>query len=241
MPFTDNSGVQTEEYKRPFLRAFAVLFDQIERMIVLNIAWAFQILPLVAFFAFPGLPLPLRILFLLYTGCTLMPATGVMFGLAARAQAGELLRLELALELLRALTLRSLLVLAPLYSLFAWLAGFSLLARSLHWLALDVLVRLGLLFMAVFAVYWGPSFAAAPERSAWTVLRESVRLTWRHPGNSLLAGVVVALAWLLGIFSIGGLALVAPVLAALLQTGYYADASAGRTNRAARHGDKQTS
>jgi hypothetical protein len=223
MPFLDNSGVQVEEYKGPFLRAFALLFDQVERMVALNIAWTLQILPLVVFFAFPGLPLWLRILFLLYTGCTLIPVTGMMFGLVARAQMGELLRLDQALELLRTLTPRSLLVLAPLYSLFAWLAGLSLLAQSIHLLALDVLTRLVLLFMAVFAVYWGPSFAASPERSAWAVLCESVRLTWQHPGKSLLAFLIVALAWLLGVFSIGGLVLVAPVLAALLQTGYYKD------------------
>ncbi len=222
MPFFDNSGVQTEKYEGPFLRAFALLFEQIERMVALNIAWALQILPLAVFFAFPRLPLGLRILFLLYTGCTLIPVTGMMFGLVAQAQMGELLRLDQALELLRTLTPRSLLVLAPLYSLFAWVAGLSLLAQSLHLLVLDVLARLALLFMAVFAVYWGPLFAAAPQRSAWGVLRESFRLTWHHPGKSLLAFFLVALAWLLGFFSIGGVVLVAPVLAALLQTGYYA-------------------
>jgi hypothetical protein len=222
MPVVDKSSNTTEEPKGPFLHAFALLFEQIERMVALNITWALQILPLVAFFSFPRLPLWLRILFLLYTGCTLIPVTGMMFGMVARAQEGELMHFEQTLELLRALTARSLLVLAPLYSLFAWLAGFSVLSQYIHLLILDVLARLALLFTAVFAVYWGPLFAAAPQRSALAVLHDSIRLTWRHPGNSLLAFSVVLLTWVFGVFSIGGLVLVAPVLAALLQTEYYA-------------------
>ncbi len=231
MPFYDDSGIRTEEHRGPFLSAFATFFDQVERMLALNLAWAGQILPLVAFFAFPNLPLAVRIFFLLWTGCALIPATALLFGMVGRACGGEMLRFDLAMELLRALTPRSLLVLAPLYSLFAWLAGLALLAVNFHLMLLDVLARLALLFAAVFAVHWGPLFAAHPERSALAVLLDSARLTWRHPGASLLAGLLVALIWAFGIFSIAGVVLAAPVLAALIQTRYYLSLTEPRSKR----------
>jgi hypothetical protein len=180
-----------------------------------------QIAPVVVFFSFPSLTLWARIPLLLYTGCILIPATGILFGMASQACQGQLLRLEMLSEMLRVYGLRSLMVLAPLYSLFAWLAALAFLAANFHILALDVLTRLVILFMMVFALYWGPLFAASPQRSASAVLGESIRLVWRNPLGSLAGAFIVLLTWVLGFISVGGVALVVPILAALLQTQYY--------------------
>ena len=221
MPFFDDSGVRTEEHRGPLLSAFAVLFDQIERMVVLNVAWAVQLVPLLAALAFPELPLGVRVPLVAYSVLALAPATGALFGLVARACDGELLRLETVREVLREVARPSLVTLMPLYSLFVWLALLAGWAASRQLLVLDVLARLLILLLGVCAVYWGPLFAARPAQSALAVLRESVRLAWRFPLLTVLAGMASLLAAALGLISVGGMVLVVPVLVVLLQTQQY--------------------
>ena len=103
----------------------------------------------------------------------------------------------------------------------AWLAALAYLAQGAHLLILDVLARLAFLCAAVFALYWGPLFAASPERPPWAILGESIRLVWRGPLSSLLGFLAVLLAWLLGFVSVGGVVLIVPALVALLQTEHY--------------------
>jgi hypothetical protein len=94
-------------------------------------------------------------------------------------------------------------------------------AASRQLLVLDVLARLLILLLGVCAVYWGPLFAARPAQSALAVLRESVRLAWRFPLLTVLAGMASLLAAALGLISVGGMVLVVPVLVVLLQTQQY--------------------
>jgi hypothetical protein len=226
MPFFDDTGIDTQAAQGPFWGAFATLRDQLERLIVLNIAWSIQLLPGVAALAFAELPAWARLLMLAYSGLAVAPATGALYALARLAAQGEPLSLELATGALRSLALPSFRVLAPLYStLGVACAAIAALgtwrAAPLPLLALDVGLRLALLLGLTCASYWGPLFAQAPERPPAALLRQSALLVWRYPGRALLISGAVLLVLLIGAISVGGLFLVVPVLAALLQTHMY--------------------
>jgi hypothetical protein len=219
MPFFEDTGIRTENQRGPFLGAFAVFLDQIERMALINVGWAANQLPMIAAFAFPELPIGLRVIFWAYSGAVIFPATGVLFHLMRRACEGELLRLDLVWEALRELAWPSWRTLLPLYSAFIWLVILAWWAASLPALLIvDVLARLAILLLAAFAIYWGPIFAADPRLSALAVLQRSVRLAWQRPWPTLWMGLVVLIFWGLGILSIGGIFLAVPVLTACLQT-----------------------
>jgi hypothetical protein len=223
MPFFDDTGIDTQAAQGPFWGAFATLRDQLERLIVLNIAWSIQLLPGVAALAFAELPAWARLLMLAYSGLAIAPATGALYALARLAAQGEPLSLELATGALRSLALPSFRVLAPLYSMLG--VACAAIAALDTWraagtplLALDVGLRLALLLGLTCANYWGPLFAQAPEQPTAALLRQSALLVWRYPGRALLASGAVLLVLLIGAISVGGLFLVVPVLAALLQT-----------------------
>jgi hypothetical protein len=225
MPFFDDTGIDTQAAQGPFWGAFATLRDQLERLIVLNIAWSIQLLPGVAALAFAELPAWARLLMLAYSGLAIAPATGALYALARLAAQGEPLSLELATGALRSLALPSFRVLAPLYSTLG--AACAAIAALDTWraagtppslLALDVGLRLALLLGLTCASYWGPLFAQAPEQAPAALLRQSALLVWRYPGRALLIGGAVLLVLAIGAISVGGLFLVVPVLAALLQT-----------------------
>jgi hypothetical protein len=221
MPFFDDSGVRVEEQRGPLFGAFATLFDQIERMVALNVAWAMQLVPLLAALAYQGLPVWVRVPLILYSVVALGPATGALFGAMARACEGELLRLDVVRESLRQAVRPSLTTLVPLYSTFVWLTLLAMWAASRQVLAVNVLAQLALMLLGVCAVYWGPLVAARPDKSALAVLRESVRLAWRAPLLTVFTGVAVLLAFVIGAISIGGMFLVVPVLVALMETQQY--------------------
>jgi len=221
MPFFEDSGVRVEEQRGPLFGAFATLFDQIERMVALNVAWAMQLVPLLAALAYQGLPAWVRVLLILYSVVALGPATGALFGAIARACDGELLRLDVVRESLCQAVRPSLTTLVPLYSTFVWLTLLAMWAGSRQVLAVNVLAQLAIMLLGVCAVYWGPLVAARPEQSALAVLRESVRLAWRAPLLTLFTGVAALLALVIGAISIGGTFLVVPVLVALLETEQY--------------------
>jgi hypothetical protein len=229
MPFFDDTGSDTQTARGPLWGAFATLRDQLERLIVLNIAWSIQLLPGVAALAFPGLPGWARLLMLAYSGLVLAPATGALYALVRLAAQGEPIGLEQATDTLRALALPSFRVLTPLYGMLGLLCG--AIAAASAWrtngaaglLVLDVGLRLALLLGLTCANYWGPLFARAPEQPAGAILRRSALLAWRHPGRTLLTSGAVLLVLAIGALSVGGLFLVVPVLAALLQTHMYLD------------------
>jgi hypothetical protein len=121
-------------------------------------------------------------------------------------------------EDLCALAIPSLIALSPLLgtlALFFWLA---VLVSGMHLLLLDVLLRFGVLALLVCSLYWGPLFVEYPGRSSLFLFRQSVLLVWRYPGPTLLTGMIVLFAMVLGVVSIGGLFLIVPVVVAVLQT-----------------------
>lgn len=67
MPFLEDISPQHETQRGPLWEAFAVLHDQIERMVALNIVWALQTLPSMVGLAFPTLPLGLRVALVAYS------------------------------------------------------------------------------------------------------------------------------------------------------------------------------
>jgi hypothetical protein len=214
MPFLDNGGVDPDVRRGPLWGAFATLFEHIERMIALNIAWTAQFLPLLLVAIYPGWPLLIRIALILYSAVALAVGLGVLYGLVRAAVVEELLTLDLLRDTWRTLALPGLVTLAPLYGIFGVLLGLSASGLFL----LEVLARLLILLCFVCSMYWGALLAESPQRSAITILRQSALLVWRKPGRALLVSGTTAVALLIGTLSIGGLFLIVPVLVALLQT-----------------------
>ncbi|MBE3565958.1 MAG: hypothetical protein IMW90_09545 [Thermogemmatispora sp.] len=219
MPFFEEfeADVLPEEtLRRPIWGAFALLRDQLERLVALNVGWAVQLVPALVALAWPALPLALRLPLVLYSALALMPATAVLFSGVARLNRQEPLDLATVREELGRLLLPSLRTLAPLPGLCGLLCLLIVVVGPLQLLPLDVLLRLLLLILGFSAVYWGPLFLAEPGQGAWSLLWQALRLAWRYPlptaGSLLLALAVM----LVGYLSIAGFFLIAPVLAALL-------------------------
>jgi len=225
MPFLEDIGPR-DERRGPIWASFATVGGQVERMVFANLAWAVQVMPLGAALAFTGLPWWLRIVLGLYSATVLPAATAVLFGLAAEACRGQHIDAGLAVELLRAYAARSVQCLAPLYGTFGVLIWAVVLAHA-RGLSLPVAgLTLVILVWSVCATYWGPMFAEDPSRSVVVLARESIRLTLRRPEQTLASWAMVAVSWVMGAVSIGGLVLIVPMFVAVLQTHRYQHESA---------------
>jgi len=220
MPFFEDTGVRTEEHRGPLLSAFSVLLDQIERMVVLNLVWAAQFVPLLIAYLI-SLPLGVRLALLACNGFMYFPLTGMLYTVIGRACDGELIRVDTVIDALRESIRRSALVLAPLLITFPALVLAAIWAASAKILILDVLIRLAILLLGVCSLYWGPLFAASTGKSAAGIFRHSVILLWKYPLLTLLTGCAVVLTMIVGTFSVGGLFLIVPVLISLLETQLY--------------------
>ncbi len=221
MPFFDDSGPRPEEEHSPLWRSFALVKDQLERLILLNLIWAAQGLPLLLAFAVEQIATPLRFVLVLYTALALPPATATLFAALADLSAGATLDGEMLWQHLRAQFRPAFLKLLPLFSLFYWLALLAGLSAARGWLLVDVLARLGFLLLLVLAMTWGPLLVYRPELSAWGIFRQSLRHFWRFPAPTLGMGLASLLALLLGLVSVAGWLLIVPVLIALFQVQLY--------------------
>ncbi|GAB3415201.1 hypothetical protein [Flindersiella endophytica] len=221
MPFLDDTGPR-DEPRGPVWAAFATVASQVERLVAANVVWAVQLAPGLVALGFPELPGWLRIVLALYSATVLPPATAVLYGLAAEACEGQHVDAGLARELLRSYVRRSLLVLAPLYGTFGVLVWLLVLAMAAGVPALVTALTAAALLWSVVATYFGPLFADRPSLSALGLARASVRLVWRRPEQALVTWLVVVLAALAGVVSVGGLVLIVPMLIAILQTHRYA-------------------
>ena len=220
MPFYDDSGIRTEEHRGPLFSAIALIYDQIERMIALNIAWCLQLLPAVLALAVPSVPLWARVLLIAYSAISFVPATGVLFHMLSRSGQGEMLSVAMLREELSHTWLASLLTLLPLYSIFGWLSLLAVWAAGRGWLIVDVLARLSILILVMCSIFWGPLFVERP-RQIWLILKRSVQLVSRYPLITTLSGLAILLAIALGVVSVGGLFLIAPVFIAMLEIRLY--------------------
>ncbi|MCB9134363.1 MAG: hypothetical protein H6636_02985 [Anaerolineales bacterium] len=217
MPFFDDSGLRPEEEHSPIGRAFALIGDQLERLVLLNIVWALQLVPLIVSWAFPQIPAVLRVALTLYTIFALIPATGMLFGVLHETSNGVPLDFDLMRAALKEQFVPSLVKLLPLWSLFGWLALGASAAAARGWLLFDALARLLILLLAVVGLYWGPVMIAEPDQSAVGIFRQSVHLFLRKPAPTLGTGLVCLAAALLGTVSVAGLFLIVPVAVGLMQ------------------------
>lgn len=221
MPFLDNTGIDTNVERGPFWNAFAALFDQLERYVVLNLAWALQLVPAILAGFFSEWSPVVRLALFAYSAVALAVATGLLFRLVYLACDGETLRLSLAREELRECTVPSLTTLAPLYGTFGVLLGISNWAGVAELFIVDVAARLLVLLLFVVSIYWGALFASDPRQTALAIAQRSVRMFLREPGLTLMVSLAVAFVTLVGVVSVGGIFLIVGVLVALLQMQMY--------------------
>jgi hypothetical protein len=225
MAFFGDIGAREEE-RGPIWGPFAVVRENVERLVVVNVAWAVQLIPGILALAFPGLPGWVRVVMGVYSATAAIPATGVLFALALAATRGEHLSLELAGEKLRELAVPSFRTLAPLYGVFgALIWGAVLVGPAVP--VVTTVATLGCLLWYLCATYWGPLFVGRPGGSAWSLAAESVRLVWRFPAETLATALAATVALVVGFVSVGGLVLIVPVVIALLQTRRYLDVTMG--------------
>jgi hypothetical protein len=218
MPFQDDTGLDTTVDRGPLWGAFAAFGGQLERMILLNIAWALQALPAVLAVLLPALPDVLRAALLIYSALALLPATGALYAMARAVSADQHLSPALLADYLRGHSARD------SRRLLALFGGFGLVLLAAGWagetgiFALSVLLQLAILLAMVVMQYWGALVAARPGASAIDILAESAWLAWRYPLRTLLLCGAVAVTLLIGLISVGGMVLAVPLLIALLQT-----------------------
>lgn len=221
MPFFDDIETR-DEARGSIWGPFATIRDNVERLVVLNVGWAAQLMPGILALAFPSLPLGLRIAMVIYSVTVAIPATGVLYALALAGTRGEHLSLELAFDEFRALALPSLLKLPPLFGVFGVLIWAAIFVGP-RAPAATTFATLAALLWYLCASYWGPLLVARPDTSTLALARRSVQLVWRYPAETLATALVAAIAMLVGMVSVGGLVLIAPVVVALLHAERYLD------------------
>lgn len=218
MPFFHDISADDETLARPIWGAFALVKDNLERVMLVNIGWSLQLFPALGALAFPQLPIFLRLLLFFYTLTALAPATALLYVCMGRVSQGEMLRLEMFKEDVRELALPGLFRLVPLFGVLGFCYVAIVLLSFTHVLLLDTLVRFLFLVLLTCALYWGPLFALDPGRSSLFILRQSLYLVWKYPGPTLLTGLMVLLVTALGIFTVVPFFVIVPVVVALLQT-----------------------
>ena len=218
MPFLEDIGADDEVLQRPIWGTFALVKDNLERLIAANLGWSLQLIPAIVAFGFNSWPLMVRVLLVLYSVTALAPATAILFRFMARVCQYEALRLDMVKDDFRELAVPSFISLAPLFGVLGVFFWLTLLLSTIHILLIDVLIRFIFIVLLVCSMYWGPLFAEDPERAPWSILGQSLLLVWRYPAPTVQTGIVVLLALLLGTISVGGLFLIVPVLVALLGT-----------------------
>jgi hypothetical protein len=221
MPFFDDSGPRPEEEHNPLWRSFALLKDQLERFLLVNVLWACQTIPLLVALTFDQMPLWLRITLSLYSALILPAATVALFAVVSDLSDGLPLEAEMLWSHFKSQIKAGFLKWLPLISLFYWLALLAGYAAAQGWLIVDTLARLTFLLLLVFSLYWGPLLVYEPQAQAWTILCRSVQLFWKNPAQTLLVALGSLLALTLGVLSIGGFLLIVPALIALFQIQLY--------------------
>jgi hypothetical protein len=209
-----------DEQRGPIWAPFAVIRDNVERLVLVNLGWSIQLLPGVLALAFPELPAWLRIVMGLYSATVALPTTGVLYALSLAAAKGEHVSFELARDEFLELATRSFRTLGPLFGIFGVLIWIGVFAASTVPIV-TTLATLGSLIWYLCATYWGPMFVLDREAPARSLAIRSFQLVWRFPAETLATALVGAFALVIGMVSIAGLFLIVPVVIALLHTERY--------------------
>jgi hypothetical protein len=215
MPFVADLEAR-DEPRGAIWRPFAVIRDCVEQLVALNLAWSAQLLPAIVALVLPQLPLWLRITFGLVSATAVIATAGPLYAMALAALRGDHLSVELAIAQLRLFTLPSLRTLTPLYGLFGVLIWLAILVGPSLPVILTLVTLIGLLWF-LCANYWGPLLVVDSSASALTLAGRCVKLVWRYPAQTMATSLVVVVALLIGMISIGGLVLIVPVTVVLLQ------------------------
>ena len=187
-----------DEQRGPIWAPFAVIRDNVERLVLLNLGWSMQLLPGVLALAFPELPAWSRIVMALYSATIVIPATGTLYALSLAAAKGEHVSMELARQHFRELAIPSFRTLGPLFGIFGVLIWIGIFAASRAPI-LTTMATLGSLFWYLCATYWGPMLVlGGPEESARSLAVRSIQLVWRHPAETLATGLISAVALVIG-------------------------------------------
>lgn len=221
MPFFDDSGPRLEQERSPIWRSLALAKDQLERLILVNLLWALQTLPLFVALAFDRLPWGVRVAFTLYSAGALVPATAALYAIVADLSEDLPIDRDMLWGHFKAQLKPGFLKLLPLLSLFYWAALLAGFAARQGWLIVDTLTRLVFLLLLVFSLYWGPVLVHEPQLQAWGIFHRSVHYAWKRPGQTLGIGLICLLALVLGVVSIAGFMLIVPALMALFQVQLY--------------------
>jgi len=221
MPFVGDIETR-DESRGPIWGPFAVVRDNVELLLILNLGWSIQLLPGVLALAFPQLPLWLRLTMGIYSATALIPGTGVLYALTLAATRGEQVSMDLAIQSLRDLALPSFRTLAPLYGVFGLLIWLAIIVGPAM-PVMTTLATLACLLWYLCATFWGPMLAVHPDAAVASVVRDSLLLVWRYPAETFVTALVAAVALVVGMVSIGGLMLIVPVVIALLHTQRYLD------------------
>jgi uncharacterized membrane protein len=221
MPFVADIETRDDAHG-PIWGSFAVIRDNIESLVVLNLGWSMQLLPGVLVLAFPQLPLWLRLTMGLYSATAVIPATAVLYAMSLAVTRGEQVSRELAILSWRELALPSFRILAPLYGVFGVLIWLAIIAGPTM-PVVTTLATSACLLWYLCATYWGPMLAVDSDVDAVSVTRGALRLVCRYPVETFVTGLAAAAALVVGMISIGGLVLIVPVVIALLDTQRYLD------------------
>ena len=215
-------AVIRDERPNPIWDAFRLLREQVERLVAVNLLWSLHLLPGIAGLAFPEWPLLLRTLLVGYSALTAPPATLVVYALVRGVCEGEEVRWQDVTDAFRRFALASFRSLAPLLASLGLLVWSAVQVAGAVF-ALDILLRLGILFLGVCALYWGPLLVDAPRLGAWKLLGRSVGLVFRDPAGTLKITLASLVTLVVSAVSVGGLFLLSLVLLALFGTLQYLD------------------
>lgn len=218
MPFFDDAGIVRENHRGPVVGALAVFGDQVERMVAMSLAWTATLVPAALAVAFPALPMPVRLGLLMVSSLAVVPATGMLYVLAAAALDGDEVGVRAAVAALRSTSLSSLRVLAPLAALMFVVGWTAVLTTRFNGdlIPVAVVVQLALLLLLTCAMYWGPLLARVPGATTAGVLRGAAVLLWRRPGTTMRVGLASLVLAGLGVLTVAGLALAVPAALALV-------------------------
>ncbi|GCE12766.1 hypothetical protein [Tengunoibacter tsumagoiensis] len=208
------------EVRHPIWGAFLLLKENLERIMLLNIGWGLQLFPALVALAFPDLPLWLRAGFFVYSAFASVLAGGTLYAVIARLSAGEDLHRQLIWDELRRCVRPCFRSLIPLYSLCALLLWLIVLLPA-QFLPGSALAQFALLCLLFCSIYWGPILIHSNDLSWFALLKESGKMVWRAPYQTLLVGLVIGVILVCAIATVAGFFLLAPGLVVTLQLHTY--------------------
>ena len=215
---SNNKVLKMQSDPKILRQSLALVRAQWQGMVLLNLFWAVQAVPLLLALVFSAWPYGLRIGLSIYSVLALIPATATLYASLNQVSDGARLSFSLVKESLKSQFTNAYIKLLPLYSLFFWLILADRWAIGKSLFVEATIVRLVILILGILSLYWGPAMVEVPALSAIGLFIASYKLLWHRPGKTLQAGLLWLLGLVLGIVTVAGMLLIAPVWMVLIQT-----------------------